>query len=226
MTTETTETNVNATTADVPFDLPEVNENGNTPAQQKAADLAKEKKAKAPRKPKEPKPAAEPKLTVKEVVLAGLALDAAGLAVTEANHAVLATAGAEDSTPITAKVIIDRLATLIPGNSCTSIAWYKNALKPQKGSNEPKISFLDTDGTVTVATKVWVDGFVPPKAPRKNSTATKTAQASHDDKAYADAMDEWARQQGIDVDAPNGYELTPEQLAQFEADFVAAQPAA
>lgn len=221
MTTETTETN----TADVPFDLPEVNENGNTPAQQKAADLAKEKGAKAPRKPKEPKPEVAPKLTVKEVVLAGLALDAAGLAVTEADHAVLVTAGAEGSTPITAKVIIDRLATLIPGNNCTSIAWYKNALKPQKGSNEPKISFLDTDGTVTIALKVWTEGFVPTKAPRKNSAVVKATQAAHDDKAYAASMDEWARQQGIDVDAPNGYELTPEQLAQFEADHAAAHPA-
>lgn len=221
----TTETNTETTATDVPFDLPEVNENGNTPAQQKAADLANEKKAKEPRKPKEPKPAAEPKLTVKEVVLAGLALDAAGLAVDAANNNVLVTTGAEGSTPITAKVIIDRLAVLIPGNNCTSIAWYKNALKPQKGSNEPKISFLDTDGSVTIATKVWVDGFVPAKAPRKNSVATKATQASHDDKAYADAMDEWARQQGINVDAEGGYELTHGQLAQFEAEYTAAHPA-
>lgn len=218
MTTDTT-------TTDAPFDLPEVNENGNTPAQQKAADLVNKKGAKAPRKPKEPKPEAEPKLTVKDGVLAGLALDAAGLAVTETDHAVLVTAGAEGSTPITAKVIIDRLAVLVPGNNCTSIAWYKNALKPQKGSNEPKISFLDTDGSVTIATKVWTEGFVPTKAQRKNSVATKMSQAAHDDKAYSDAMDEWASQQGINVDAEGGYELTTEQLAQFEADYTAAHPA-
>lgn len=197
----TTETN---NTTDVPFELPEVNE-----------------KAKAPRKPKEPKPEVAPKLTVKEVVLAGLALDAAGLAVTEDDHAVLTTVGAEGSTPINAKVIIDRLATLIPGNNCTSVAWYKNALKPAKGASEPKISFLDTDGTVTIATKVWTEGFVPPKAPRKNSPASKTVQAAHDDKAYAEAMDAWARSQGINVDAEGGYELSPEQLAAFEAQYVA-----
>lgn len=166
------------------------------------------------------KPEVSPKLTVKEVVLAGLALDSAGFAVTDADHSVLTTAGAEGSTPITAKVIIDRLAKLIPGNNCTSIAWYKNALKPAKGSGEAKIRFLDTDGTTTIAEKVWTEGFIPAKAPRKNSAVAKALKASHDDKAYAEAMDEWARQQGINVDAEGGYELTPEQLAQFEAGYV------
>lgn len=199
--------------------LREVNENGNTPAQQKAADLAAEKATKKARTPKEPKEAPAPKLTVKEVVLAGLALHEAGFRTDPDDAAVLTSV--EDGNEINAKAIIDRLAVLVPGNNCTSIAWYKNALKPAKGTTEAKISFLDTDGTVTVATKVWAEGFVPPKAPRKNSVARKAKAAEHDDKAYADAMDEWARQQGINVDAEGGYTLTPEQLAAFEGQYTA-----
>lgn len=188
------------TTTDLPFDLPatELNENGNTPAQQKA-----------PKAPKEPK---EPKLAVQDVVLAGMKLDDEGMGV---NPTDLTATGPQDNEVYFAlgpKAILERLGQLIPTNNCTSIAWYRNAVKSGK-RNLP---------TLEQAMATWTEGAVPPKAPRKNAVATKVAEAKAEDKAYAEAMDEWARQQGINVDAEGGYELSLEQLAAFEAQHTAA----
>lgn len=197
------------TTTDLPFEL---NENGNTPAQQKAADLKAAKPARAPKAPKEPKEPKEPKLAVQDVVLAGMKLDDEGMGV---NPTDLMSIGPQDNEVYFAlgpKAILERLGQLIPSNNCTSIAWYRNAVKSGKR----------TLPSFEQALATWTDGVVPPKAPRKNAAATKAAEAKADDKAYAEAMDEWARQQGINVDAEGGYELSLEQLAAFEAQHTAA----
>lgn len=204
MTNETETT----TTTDLPFDLPatELNENGNTPAQQKAADL---KAAKAPKAPKEPK---EPKLAVQDVVLAGMKLDDEDVGVNPTDLIATGPVDNEVYFALGPKAILERLGQLIPTNNCTSIAWYRNAVKSGKR----------TLPSLEQAMATWTEGAVPPKAPRKNAVATKVAEAKAEDKAYAEAMDEWARQQGINVDAEGGYELSLEQLAAFEAQHVAA----
>lgn len=181
------------TTTDLP--APELNENGNTP--------------KAPKAPRAPK---APKLAVQDVVLAGMKLDDEGMGV---NPTDLIATGPQDNEVYFAlgpKAILERLGQLIPTNNCTSIAWYRNAVKSGKR----------TLPTLEQAMATWTEGAVPPKAPRKNAAATKVAEAKADDKAYAEAMDEWARQQGINVDAEGGYELSLEQLAAFEAQHTAA----
>lgn len=201
----------NTETTDLPFEL---NENGNTPAQQKAADL-KAKKEKAPKAAKAAKAAkvvAPPKLAVQDVVLAGMKLAEEDIG---ADVEALTNTGPVDGEVYFAlgpKAILERLGQLIPTNNCTSIAWYRNAVKSGKR----------TLPTLEQAMTTWTTGDVPPKAPRKNAVATKLAEAKADDKAYAEAMDEWAHQQGINVDAEGGYELSLEQLAAFEAQHTAA----
>lgn len=202
-----TNTNTETNTTDLPFDLPatELNENGNTPAQQKAADL------KAGKAKKAPKVVAPPKLAVQDVVLAGMKLAEEDIGADPTNLTNTGPVDNEAFHAIGPKAILERLGQLIPTNNCTSIAWYRNAVKSGKR----------TLPSFEQAMATWIEGAVPTKAPRKNAVATKVATAKADDKAYAEAMDEWSRQQGINVDAPGGYELSLEQLAAFEAQHVA-----
>lgn len=212
---------VDLTAVDAPFDLPEAP--ALTEAQQKAAYLKAEKAAakaakaaakaakaaKAAEKAAEkaanpPKAKPEPKLTVKEVVLAGLALQADS----EANGT-----GKFPSD----KDIVAQVNVLIPDNNCQSIAWYKNALKPAKGATEAKIHFLDEDGTTTQAKATYFEGVIPPKVVRKNAPKAKQTEAQAEDAAYAAKMDAWCEAQGM----VEPYEMTPDMLAQFEATLVA-----
>jgi hypothetical protein len=205
-----TNTVVDTTVTDAPFDLP-------TPeaapvAAPKATKATKEEKAAA----KAIKDAAKvvkekptPKLTVKEVVLAGLALQADS----EANGS-----GKVPSD----KDIVAQVNVLIPDNNCQSIAWYKNALKPAKGSSEAKIHFLDEDGTTTKAKETYFNGVIPPKVVRKNAPKVKIAASLAADADYTAKMDAWCEAQGMV--AP--FEMTPDMLAQFEDTLVAAAAAA
>lgn len=202
--TNETETN----TTDLPFDLPAV-DTTNTPAQQKAADL---KAAKAPKAPKAPKVVAPPKLAVQDVVLAGMKLAEEDIGADLTDLTVTGNLEDDGFQAIGPKAILERLGQLIPTNNCTSIAWYRNAVK----SGKRHLPDLEQ------AIATWTEGAVPHKAPRKNAVATKVADAKAEDKAYAEAMDEWSRQQGINVDAEGGYELSLEQLAAFEAQHTAA----
>ena len=215
MTNETNTNTENTAATDLPFDLPatELNENGNTPAQQKAADLkaGKAKTPKAPKAPKAPKEPKAPTLAVQDVVLAGMKLADEDIGADPTDLTRTGNLEDEGFHVIGAKAILERLGQLIPANNCTSIAWYRNAVKSGKR----------TLPTLEQAMSTWTTGDVPPKAPRKNAVATKVATAKEDDLAYAAAMDEWARQQGINVDAEGGYELSVEQLAQFEAQHIA-----
>ena len=205
---------------DLPFELPEAP--ALTDGQQKAADLkaakAAEKAAKAAAKAAKaaekaakaaeqeanpPKPKPEPKLTVKEVVLAGLALQAAS--------------EAEGTGKVPSdKDIVAQVNKLIPDNNCQSIAWYKNALKPAKGATEAKIHFLDADGSTTQATATYFDGVIPPKVVRKNAPKAKQTEAQAEDAAYAAKMDAWCEAQGM----VEPYEMTPDMLAAFEATLI------
>jgi hypothetical protein len=208
------------TAVDAPFELPEAP--ALTEAQQKAADIKAEKEAqkaakaavkaekaaakaaaKAEKEAAKPAPK-EPKLTVKEVVLAGLALQADS----EANGT-----GKVPSD----KDIVAQVNVLIPDNNCQSIAWYKNALKPAKGATEAKIKFLDEDGTTTQAKATYFEGVIPPKVVRRNAPKAKQTEAQAADADYAAKMDAWCEAQGM---VPP-FEMTPDMLAEFEATLVA-----
>lgn len=196
---------------DLPFELPEAPEApALTEAQQKAAAKVAKAAAKAAKAAEkgEAKPKPEPKLTVKEVVLAGLALQADS----EANGT--------GKVP-TDKEIVAQVNVLIPDNNCQSIAWYKNALKPAKGATEAKIHFLDEDGTTTQAKATYFEGVIPPKVVRKNAIKAKIAASLAADADYAAKMDAWCEAQGMV--AP--FEMTPDMLAQFETTLIAESAA-
>lgn len=211
--------NQDTNTVDLPFELPEAP--ALTDGQQKAAKTAKTAKAAAKAAAKAekaekaaekaanpPKAKPEPKLTVKEVVLAGLALQADS----EANDT-----GKVPSD----KDIVAQVNKLIPDNNCQSIAWYKNALKPAKGATEAKIRFLDEDGTTTQAKATYFEGVIPPKGVRKNAPKAKIAASLAADADYTAKMDAWCEAQGMV--AP--FEMTPDMLAQFEATLIAESAA-
>jgi hypothetical protein len=196
------------TVVDAPFDLPTpvAASEAATPKAPKAPKATKEEKAAAKAAKDAAKPA--PKLTVKEVVLAGLALQAES------------EASSNGKVP-SDKDIVAQVNVLIPDNNCQSIAWYKNALKPAKGSSEAKIHFLDEDGTTTQAKETYFNGVIPPKVARKNAPKVKIAASLAADADYTAKMDAWCEAQGMV--AP--FEMTPDMLAQFESTLVAAAAA-